>query len=76
MEPTFPLKFMVYFLIVVAVGGTTSLTGPLAAALVLGVFDVAGKYHLPKLGAFLVYGLMIAILMVRPHGLFAPRGAR
>ncbi len=76
MDPTFPLKFMVYFLIVVAVGGTTSLTGPLAAALVLGIFDVAGKYHVPKFGAFIVYALMIAILMVRPQGLFAPRGTR
>ena len=33
LDPTFPLKFMVYFLIVVAVGGTSSITGPLLAAL-------------------------------------------
>ncbi len=74
LEPGFPLKFMVYFLIVVAVGGTTSLTGPLLAALLLGVADVAGKYYIPKLGAFIVYGLMIAILMWRPHGLFSRGG--
>ena len=41
LDPTFPLKFMVYFLIVVAVGGTSSITGPLLAALLLGVADVA-----------------------------------
>jgi len=71
LDPQFPLKFMVYFLIVVAVGGTTSITGPLLAALLLGVADVAGKYYIPKMGAFIVYSLMIAILIWRPHGLFS-----
>ena len=75
LDPTFPLKFMVYFLIVVAVGGTSSITGPLLAALLLGVADVAGKYYVPKLGAFIVYALMIAILIWRPQGLFVRKGA-
>jgi branched-chain amino acid transport system permease protein len=70
MEPTFPLKYMIYFLIVVAVGGTTSITGPLWAALLLGVADVAGKYYVPKLGGFIVYALMLLILLWRPSGLF------
>ena len=76
LDPTFPLKFMVYFLIVVAVGGTSSITGPLLAALLLGVADVAGKYYVPKLGAFIVYALMIAILIWRPQGLFVRKGGR
>jgi branched-chain amino acid transport system permease protein len=76
MDPTFPLKFMVYFLIVVAVGGTSSVTGPLLAALLLGVADVMGKYHVPKLGGFIVYTLMIALLIWRPHGLFVRQGGR
>jgi branched-chain amino acid transport system permease protein len=76
LDPTFPLKFMVYFLIVVAVGGTTSITGPLLAALLLGIADVAGKYYIPKLGAFIVYTLMIAILIWRPQGLFIRQGGK
>jgi len=76
LDPTFPLKFMVYFLIVVAVGGTSSITGPLLAALLLGVADVAGKYYVPKLGAFIVYSLMLAILMWRPQGLFVRKGGK
>jgi branched-chain amino acid transport system permease protein len=76
LDPTFPLKFMIYFLIVVAVGGTTTLTGPLVAALLLGIADVLGKYYVPKLGAFIVYSLMIAILVLRPQGLLARAGAR
>jgi len=71
LDPTFPLKFMIYFLIVVVVGGASSITGPLAAALILGIADVAGKYYVPKLGAFVIYTVMIAILIVRPQGLFA-----
>jgi branched-chain amino acid transport system permease protein len=76
LDPTFPLKFMIYFLIVVAVGGTTTITGPLLAALLLGIADVAGKYFVPELGAFIVYVLMIAILLLRPQGLFARKVAR
>jgi len=76
LDPTFPLKFMIYFLIVVAVGGTTSITGPLLAALLLGIADVTGKYFVPKLGAFIVYVLMIAILLWRPQGLFVRRAGR
>ena len=70
LDPTFPLKFMIYFLIVVTVGGTTTITGPLLAALLLGVADVMGKYYVPELGAFIVYTVMIVILMLRPQGLF------
>ncbi len=76
LDPTFPLKFMVYFLIVVAVGGTSSITGPLLAALLLGIADMTGKYYIPKLGAFIVYSLMIAILIWRPQGLFVRKGGR
>jgi branched-chain amino acid transport system permease protein len=76
LDPTFPLKFMIYFLIVVAVGGTSSITGPLLAALLLGVADVAGKYYIPKMGAFIVYTLMIVILLWRPNGLFVRQGGK
>ena len=76
LDPSFPLKFMIYFLIVVAVGGTSSITGPLLAALLLGIADVAGKYYIPRLGAFIVYALMIVILLWRPNGLFVRQGGK
>lgn len=76
LDPSFPLKFMIYFLIVVAVGGTSSITGPLLAALLLGIADVAGKYYIPAFGAFIVYGLMIVILIWRPQGLFVRKGGK
>jgi branched-chain amino acid transport system permease protein len=76
LDPTFPLKYMIYFLVVVAVGGTTTIRGPLLASLLLGVADVLGKYYVPKLGAFIIYCVMIAVLLVRPQGLFARATAR
>jgi branched-chain amino acid transport system permease protein len=74
LDPIFPLKYMIYFLIVVTVGGTSSLTGPFFASLLLGIGDVAGKYYMPRLGAFVIYTIMIVVLIWRPHGLFS-RGA-
>jgi branched-chain amino acid transport system permease protein len=71
LDPNFPLKFLIYFLIVVTVGGTSSIAGPFLAALLLGVADVAGKYYVPEAGAFIIYVLMIVVLLVRPEGLFA-----
>jgi len=69
LDPTFPIKYMVYFLLVVAVGGAGTIKGPLAAALILGVFDVAGKYYVPQIGAFVIYGLMVLLLILFPAGL-------
>lgn len=71
LDPTFPFKFMIYFLIVVTVGGTSSLIGPFLAALLLGIADVGGKYFVPELGAFVIYTVMIVVLVFRPKGLFA-----
>ncbi len=71
LDPTFPLKYMIYFLIVVTVGGTSTISGPFFASLLLGIADVAGKYYVPKLGAFVIYTIMIVVLIVRPQGLFS-----
>ena len=76
LDPTFPLKYMIYFLIVVTVGGTSSITGPFLASLLLGIADVAGKYYVPKLGAFVIYTIMIVVLIWRPQGLFARAGSK
>jgi branched-chain amino acid transport system permease protein len=76
LDPTFPLKYMVYFLIVVTVGGTSSITGPFAASLLIGIADVAGKYYVPKFGAFVIYTIMIIVLILRPQGLFARAAGR
>lgn len=74
LEPTFPLKYMIFFLIVVCVGGAGTITGPFVAALLVGIVDMAGKYYLPELGAFLIYVFMVVTLLARPHGLIPRKG--
>lgn len=76
LDPHFPLKFLIYFMIVVTVGGTSSITGPFVAALLLGIADVGGKYYVPQLGAFIIYAVMILVLILKPHGLFSREGGR
>jgi branched-chain amino acid transport system permease protein len=71
LDPTFPLKFMIYFLIVVTVGGTSTIVGPFVAAILLGVADVGGKYFVPQVGAFIIYAVMVAVLILKPDGLFS-----
>jgi branched-chain amino acid transport system permease protein len=73
LDPSFPLKYMVYFLLVVVVGGAGTLKGPLVAALLLGVLDVAGKYYVPQVGAFVIYAAMVVLLIAFPAGLFGRR---
>ena len=73
LDPAFPLKFIVYFLLVVTVGGTSGIKGPLYAALLLGVIDVAGKYYVPQIGAFIIYAMMVILLVLRPQGLVSRR---
>lgn len=70
MSPTFAFTYLVFFLIVVAVGGLGSIRGAFVAALVLGIIDTAGKYLWPDGGAFFIYAVTIAILLIKPEGLF------
>jgi len=74
--------YLVLFLIVVAVGGLGSLKGTLLAALVLGIFDTAGKYLLADAGGFFIYAVTVVVLLIKPAGSMAAsdtdkkRGAR
>jgi branched-chain amino acid transport system permease protein len=68
--PGYAIEYLVYFLIVVAVGGLGSIRGPFVAALFLGIGDTACKYLVPEFGAFFIYAAMIGLLMWRPAGLF------
>jgi len=67
--PGYATDYLVYFLIVVSVGGLGSIRGPFFAALLLGISDTAFKYLLPEIGSFFIYALTLALLMWRPRGL-------
>jgi len=69
----FAFGYLVYVLIVVSVGGLGSIGGSFAAAVLLGMSDMFGKYYFPEVGAFFIYLVMLVILMWRPAGLFGRR---
>jgi branched-chain amino acid transport system permease protein len=69
-SPSYAMQYLVYFIIVVAVGGLGSIRGPFVAALLIGVADTGFKYLLPGLGAFFIYALTMVLLLWRPQGLF------
>jgi branched-chain amino acid transport system permease protein len=73
LDPSFGFHYLVYVLIVVSVGGLGSIAGSFAAAALLGISDVAGKYLVPEVGSFLIYLVLVAVLFVRPVGLFGRR---
>jgi branched-chain amino acid transport system permease protein len=72
-DPNFPLRYLVYVLIVVSVGGMGTITGTLVAGLVLGIADVAGKYYVPTLGGLVIYAITVIVMLWRPHGLMGRR---
>jgi branched-chain amino acid transport system permease protein len=70
LTPSFAILYLVFFLLVVAVGGSGSLWGTLIAALVLGICDTAGKYLYADAGGFFIYAVAVAILLIKPAGLY------
>ena len=73
LDHAFAFTYLVYVLIVVAVGGLGSIAGSFVAATLLGISDMTGKYYFPELGAFLIYFVMVTLLMWRPVGIFGKR---
>jgi branched-chain amino acid transport system permease protein len=70
-EPMWPLKYLVLVLVIVSLAGHGQVTASVAVALIVGVVDTAGRYLLPQSGGFLIYLLLIALMVLRPHGLLA-----
>lgn len=75
LDPQYTLKYLVYFLIVVAVGGLGRITGVFYAAIFIGVMDFVLKKYIPQGGTIFIYALTILILLVRPQGLFGRKDA-
>lgn len=65
----YPLRYMVLFLIVVAIGGLGSILGSFVAALAIGIVETASRYLLPDLATITTFTLVILFLALRPQGL-------
>jgi branched-chain amino acid transport system permease protein len=70
LDPQYPLKYLVMFLIVVAVGGLGRIVGVFCAALIIGVLDFTLKKYFPQGGTVFIYAMTILLLLWRPQGLF------
>jgi branched-chain amino acid transport system permease protein len=75
LDPQYPLKYLVYFLIVVAVGGLGRVTGVFYASILIGILDFVLKTYLPQGGTIFIFALTILLLLVRPQGLFGGKSA-
>jgi len=73
-DPNFPLRYLVYVLIVVSLGGTGTVIGTLLASVLIGIVDVAGKYYMPQAGSSLLYLITVVIMLWRPNGLLQRKG--
>ena len=71
--PAYPLQYIVYFLIVVAVGGLGSIKGPFVAALAIGISDTACRYFVPEAGSIFIFAFVFIILIWRPNGIMERR---
>lgn len=69
LDPNFPLRYLIYMLIVVSVGGMGSVAGTLLASVLIGIGDVVGKYYVPQAGGIMIYLVTVIIMLVRPQGL-------
>ena len=75
LEPSYALKYVVLFLLVVIVGGEGSLKGSFVAAMALGIIDTLGKYFVTEAAPYLLYAAVFVLLLLRPHGLLPPKSA-
>jgi len=70
--PSMGEPYTVTALIVITLGGFGSMGGALAGGLLLGVIEAVGMHFTnPSLKALLSYAVFIAVLLLRPEGLFA-----
>jgi branched-chain amino acid transport system permease protein len=63
-------KIIIIAFVVVVIGGIGSIKGTFVGALLVGLFDSFGKILFPSISSLIIYALMAAVLIWRPHGLF------
>jgi branched-chain amino acid transport system permease protein len=73
--PTMDATVIVTCFIIVIIGGLGSLWGALLGALIIGLLDAFGSVFFPDLRIAVVYVLLMAVLAVRPWGLFGRPGS-
>jgi branched-chain amino acid transport system permease protein len=76
-SPYMGFPFTVTAFVVVILGGLGNVLGSLIGGLLLGVLETFGvALTAPSYGSIMTYGVFIAVLLLRPQGLFGARRAR
>jgi branched-chain amino acid transport system permease protein len=75
LEPTYPFKYLVLVLIIVALSGFGRIKDALGVSILIGVVETAGRYFWPEASAFLIYVLLIALIVWRRDGLFVRKAS-
>ncbi len=70
LKPGMDAEIIVECFIVIIIGGLGSLWGAFIGAILIGQLRAIGVYFVPEWEIALIYLLMIAVLVVRPWGLF------
>ncbi|HZH61706.1 MAG TPA: branched-chain amino acid ABC transporter permease [Metabacillus sp.] len=73
--PSMEFQTLILALVVLVIGGLGSIAGTLVAGLLVGVFETFSRFLFPELSMFLIFGLMVIVLVVKPNGLFGKRVA-
>jgi branched-chain amino acid transport system permease protein len=73
LEPSYALKYIVLFLVVVIVGGEGSFQGSFVAAMALGIIDTLGRYFIHDIAPYMLYVAVFILLLWRPKGLLPPK---
>ncbi|MCC5810429.1 MAG: branched-chain amino acid ABC transporter permease [Ectothiorhodospiraceae bacterium] len=74
--PGIGIEVIIIAFAVVVIGGLGSISGALVGALIVGLTRAAAVHTVPHLELFIIYAVMAAVLLVRPHGLFGQPVAR
>jgi branched-chain amino acid transport system permease protein len=70
LEPLYPFKYLVLVLIVVSLSGFGSIKAAAAVAIFIGVMDTGCRYLFPNVGAFIIYGILISLIIRKHAGIF------
>ena len=71
LEPLYPFKYLMLVLIVVSLSGFGNIKAAAAVAIFLGVVDTGCRYLFPNVGAFIIYGILISLIIRKHAGIFA-----
>lgn len=71
--PSMEFETLILALVVLVIGGLGSISGTFVASILVGVTETFGRFLVPELSMFLIFGLMAVILIVRPSGLLGKK---